>query len=260
MPSGGTNTRNLMENTQKRAETTLSRPETTGETADAWRCTILSQMRMVHQRAPTQVHHLSIWNSGTCRLCCVLLVLQVKIEHPHPSWSECPTSSASISPHPLQSQAPVRLRDTMPVPSRREHRMRPLSLPSQEPDASTAPVGQHTRIQVRANVVSFRGCDGTPEQGDEEEEKPFGDGEVSRCCDDTPEKHNTTDWEGREAVWRRLRPRSHTVRKGPVCTANSAEAEACLFQFSEACYLSCDIVILSGLFVKKNSAAGGSET
>ena len=121
---------------------------------DAWRCTILSQMRMVHQRAPTQTHHLSIWNIGTCRLCCVPLVLQVKIEHPHPSWSRCPTSSASISPHPLQSQAPARLRGTMPVPSRREHRMRPLLLPSQEPDASTAPVGQHlasssTRVHTR---------------------------------------------------------------------------------------------------------------
>ena len=54
------------------------------------------------QRTPTHAHHLSNWIDGTCLLCCVPLVLRVRLCIP-PSWSECPTSSASIPPHPLES-------------------------------------------------------------------------------------------------------------------------------------------------------------
>ena len=56
-------------------------------------------MRMAPQRAPTHAPHLSNWNGGTCLLCCVRRLSA------H-SWSGCPTSSASICPHPLKSQAP----------------------------------------------------------------------------------------------------------------------------------------------------------
>ena len=64
-------------------------------------------MRMAPQRTPSHAHHPSNWMGGTCLLCCVRYTCTST-----PSWSGCPTSSASIPPHPLESQDPALASDT----------------------------------------------------------------------------------------------------------------------------------------------------
>ena len=105
-----------------------------------------SLMRMAPWCARTQAHHLSIWKGGTCSSRSA-----GPPEHPTLLVWMYNIIGYNFTSSPRKPSPRARLRRTIPVQSRREHRMRP----PQEPDASTTPVGQQTPclfLQPRAHA------------------------------------------------------------------------------------------------------------